>query len=642
MPTPINFPPEEVIKPIFGKKDFELIILWMLNNNEVCSWSNLKQLVKPSTLSIYLKNLQEKELIVKKEFNQYIISSKGKDRFYDISRAKKTKRKLNFPPDVILWKRNYDHWILWMVYNNSFCKWADFLNQPLSINNSSLSKNMNILIENNFVKKENKEYRITQLGKSEYSNMLRDYDLDRQSILEEESKRIQDITKKTLKFFKKFRITEEETKFRFLNNLLRLSYERVKSNLDSEEDFHKILLFLSINHPTQYPNSISTEKFALKYKMELVTLEYYLHQIVEKQIYPTKFFKLNADSAGNYYLQTNEKLEQILNAIVEEHITRFTYLNKLYEEEKDKTYSPSLESAINAILKEACGNLFKEGICGALRRFLPDYIDYLAYKVEKEKKLFDAYDKLKGLIWHEILVYSSEKKIAQKYENYEESIQEINEAISSNPDDFDLYLSKQSVLIYFNKYDEILSFLDEIIKRFPNEHKNVEIKRAYILKEQRNIETGLEIINNLIVNYPDDKDLLVYKAYWLQYLAKKEEAIETIQELIEENPNNGMYHDTYGEMLMSFQDYATAKNEFLTSIDISSDDWYIFQTYIKLGICDKELGHLELALDNLNRGKKLMETSKSEEETKQKWLQIANLFLAEIELLRQSKGSYSK
>jgi len=222
MPVPINFPPEEVIRPIFGKKDFELIILWMLNNNELCTWSNLKKLVKPSTLSIYLKNLQKKELIVKKEFNQYSITSKGKDRFYELSQTKKTKRKLNFPPDVILWKRNYDHWILWMVYNNSFCKWADFLNEPLSINNSSLSKNMNLLIEDGFVKKENKEYRITQLGKSEYSNMLRDYDLDRQSILEEESKRIKDLAKKTLKFFKKFQIAEEEIRFLFLNNLLRL------------------------------------------------------------------------------------------------------------------------------------------------------------------------------------------------------------------------------------------------------------------------------------------------------------------------------------------------------------------------------------------------------------------------------------
>ncbi|MCK4383560.1 MAG: hypothetical protein KAW66_09730, partial [Candidatus Lokiarchaeota archaeon] len=508
MPTPINFPPEEVIRPIFGRTDFELIILWMLNNNEVCTWSNLKELVKPSTLSIYLKKLQKSELIVKWEFNQYIISSKGKDRFYELSQAKKTKRKLNFPPDVILWKRNYDHWILWMVYNNNFCKWADFLNEPLSINNSSLSKNMNLLIDKKFVKKEKKMYRITQLGKSEYSNMLRDYDLDRQSILEEESKRIKEITKKTLKFFKKFRITEEEIRFRFLNNLLRLPYEKIKSNLESEEDFHKILLYLSINHPTRYPNSISTEKFALKHGIELVTLEYYFLQIVEKNIYPTKFFKLKANSAEIYYLQTNEKLEQILNAIVEEHITKFTYLNKLYEEEKDKSYSTSLESTIIAILKEICGNLFREGLRDALRKFLPDYINYLAYKVEKEKKLFDAYDKLKGLIWHEVQTYSSEKKIALKYDNYEESIKEINIAINSNPNDYDLYLSKESVLIYFNKYNDLLSFLDEILEIFPNEHKNIEIKRAYILKEKRNLEEGLKIINNLLDNYPDDKDLL--------------------------------------------------------------------------------------------------------------------------------------
>lgn len=633
MPSPINFPPEEVIKPIFGKKDFELIILWMLNNNEVCTWANLKELVKPSTLSIYLKNLQKSDLIIKREFNQYSIRPKGKDRFYELSQAKKTKRKLSFPPDVILWKRNYDHWILWMVYNNSFCKWADFLNEPLSINNSSLSKNMNQLIDDGFVKKENKEYRITQLGKSEYSNMLREYDLDRQSILEEESKRIKEITKKTLKFFKTNKITEEEVRFRFINNLLRFPYERIKSRLDSEEDFHKILLYFSLNHPTLYPNAISTKKFAQKYNIELVTLEYSILQIVDKNIYPTKFFRLNADSSEIYYIQTNEKLEQILNAIVEEHITKFTYLNKLYEEEKKTRYSTSLESAINAILKEICGNLFKEGLRDALRKFLPNYIDYLAYKVEKEKKLYDAYDKLKGLIWHEIQTYSSEEKIAHKYDNYEESLKVINKAIKNNPNDYDLYLSKETVLIYFNKYDELLDFLDEILELYPDEHKNIEIKKAYILKEKRNLEEGLNIINNLLDGYPDDKDLLVYKAYWLQYLTRKDEALDIVENLIEEDPENGMFHDTYGEMLMSFQDYENAKNEFLKSIEISSNDWYAFQTYIKLGICDKELGNLEQAIENLKRGKKFIAKSRSDEETKQKWRQIADLFLAEIELL---------
>jgi tetratricopeptide (TPR) repeat protein len=292
-----------------------------------------------------------------------------------------------------------------------------------------------------------------------------------------------------------------------------------------------------------------------------------------------------------------------------------------------------LETAIETILKEVCGNLFKEGLREALKIFLPDYIDYLAYKVEREKKLYDAYDKLKGLIWHEIQTLSSEKKIALKYDNYEESIREVNESIKLDPEDYDTYLSKESVLIYFNKYDELLKFLDEILELFPNEHKNIEIKRAYILKEKRNIEAGLRIINDLLDGYPDDKDLLVYKAYWLQYLARRDEAIEIIQKLIEDDPDNGMYHDTYGEMLMSFQDYGSAKIQFLKSIEMSSNDWYVFQTFIKLGICDKELGNLEEALENIQKGKKFIDKSRSDEETKQKWLQIANLFLAEIEFL---------
>jgi len=434
MSSPINYPPKKVIEPIFGKINFELVILWMLNNNEVCTWSNLKELIKPSTLSIYLKKLLLKKLIEKKEFNQYTILTKGQDRYYELSQATRQKRKLNYPPKAILWKRNYDHWILWMVYNNTFCKWADFLNEPLSINNSSLSKNMNVLIEEEFIKKENKEYRITQLGKSQYSVMLRDYDLDRQSILEEESKRIKEDTKKTLKFFKKYRIIEDETRFRFLNNLLRLPYEKIKQSLENEEDYFKILIF------------------------------------------PIKFFKLEGKNDEVYFFQANEKLERMLNAVVEEHITKFTYLNKLYEEEKDKTYSITLESTIDAILDEVCVSLFQEGQCSSLKKLLPRYIAYLAYKVEKEKKLFDTYDKLKGLIWHEVQAYSSNKYLVQEFTNYKENIKKVTKAISLNPDQFDTYVAKERVLIYFNKYDELLAFLDEMLEKFPDEEKDIKIK----------------------------------------------------------------------------------------------------------------------------------------------------------------------
>jgi len=633
MSSPINYPPKEVIEPIFGKINFELVILWMLNNNEVCTWSNLKDMIKPSTLSIYLKKSLITELIKKEEFNQYTITTKGRDRFYELSQATKQKRKLNYPPKTILWKRNYDHWILWMLYNNNFCKWADFLNEPLSINNSSLSKNMNSLIEGNFVKKENKEYRITQLGKAKYSVILRDYDLDRQSILEEESNRIKEVTKKTLKFFKKYRIIEDETRFRFLNNLLRLPHEIIKQSVESEEDFFKILLYLSLNHPTQYPIFISTEKFAKKYGLELVVLEFHVLQIVEKKIYPIKFFKLEGEIDEIYYFQANEKLERMLNAVVEEHITKFTYLNKLYEENKDKTYSTTLESTIDTILDEVCGPLFHEGLRHSLKKLLPSYISYLAYKVEKEKKLIDTYDKLKGLIWHEVQTYSSRKLIVQDFNNYEESIKQINAAISKKPDQFELYVSKERVLIYFNKYDELLDFLDEMLEIFPEEEKDIQIKVAYIHKEKRNLDYGLEIITKLLEKYPEDRDLLTYKAYWLQYLNRKEEAVEIIQNLIEQDPDNSIYHDTYGEMLMSFQDYESAKNEFLKAVEISSDEWYTFQTHIKLGICYKELGKFELAVEKLESGIKYAKKSISDLETTQNWLTIANLFKAEIEEL---------
>ncbi len=630
MPSPINYPPKEVIKPIFGKINFEFVILWMLNNNEACTWANLKDLVKPSTLSIYLKRLLEAELIDKKKFNQYTITTKGQDRFYELSQATRQKRKLNYPPKTILWKRNYDHWILWMVYNNNYCKWADFLNEPLSINNSSLSKNMNSLIEGNFVKKENKEYRITQLGKAQYSNMLRDYDLDRQSILEEESNRIKEVTKNTLNFFKRNRISDDETRFRFLNNLLRLPHEILKQSVKSEDDFFKILLFLSLNHPTQYPTYISTEKFANKYDLELVVLEFHVLQIVEKKVYPIKFFKLEGKSDEIYYFQANEKLERTLNAVVEEHITKFTYLNKLYEEDKDKFYSTTLESTIDAILEEVSGSLFHEGLRNSLERMLPSYITYLAYKVEKEKKLFDSYDKLKGLIWHEVQTYSSKKFIIQEFTNYDENIKKVNKALSLNPDEFDLYVAKERVLIYFNKYDELLALLDEMLQRFPDEEKDIKIKEAYILKEKRNIEEGLKIINELLEKYSEDTELLTYKAYWLQYLNRKEDAVAIIQNLIEIDPDNSIYHDTYGEMLMSFQDYESAKNEFLKAIEISSEEWYTFQTHIKLGICYKELGKFKLANERLESGILYAKESKSDLVTKQNWLTIANLFKAEI------------
>jgi tetratricopeptide (TPR) repeat protein len=639
-----NYPPEEVIKPIFGKPNYEFIILWILNNNEVCTWANLKEKITHSTLSNYLTRLKDKGYIEKRVYNQYKITAKGKDRFYELSEAKQDKRKLSFPPDAILRRRNYHHWILWMVSNNNYCKWSDFSEPPLSINQSSLSKNLNSLIDKEFVRKEDKEYRITRLGKTEYSIMLRLYDLDRQSILEEESKRLIEITKNTSHFLNTYKIEDNDVKFRFLSNKLNLPYEKVESTLDSEESYDKVLLYLSINHPDRFPEYISPEAFSKKYDLNLVKLNFVILRIVEENIFPVKFFKLDLENEKTYYFQAHERLERMLDVIVEDHITKFTYLNSL--EEIEEIFNPlTIESTVNMIIEEIIDTLFVPDFKPALRTFLPEYINWLAYKLEKERKLLDTFDKLEGLIWREIqnLNFTNEKvehdmEVESNFyidpaKSFEETIEEINKSIDQNPKKLDLYYIKSKKLMYFDKYSEALVLLDGMLKDFPKNEKDLKMKKASILKKMRDLKGGLDIIDELTKKYPRDNELLNYKAFWYQYLNKKEEALKIVKELIEREPNNGVFHDSFGEILMAFNDYEIAIDKFKKALELDPNSWYGYQTYIKLGICYRELEDYDSALEYLRKGKELIDKSPSDNDTKQMWHSYAEPFIEEIKAL---------
>ncbi|MFX1596603.1 MAG: tetratricopeptide repeat protein, partial [Promethearchaeota archaeon] len=324
-------------------------------------------------------------------------------------------------------------------------------------------------------------------------------------------------------------------------------------------------------------------------------------------------------------------------AIVEDHITRFSYLNNLYEETPGEISPLTMESTVIAILDEICGPLFDNGLRESLKKFLPDYINYLAYKIEKERKLLDKYDKLEGLIWQEVqtkLFELIEVNYPTETEEMNNALREIDKAIKLNPKEPDLYYSKCKILTDIGEYKKVLSILDKMLKEFPKEEKNIKIKKAYVLKEMKNPESGLEIIEALIEKYPKDNDLLNYNALWLQYLNHKEKSIETIQNLIENEPNNATYHDTYGEILMYFTDYENAIDKFQKSIELSSNDWYIYQTYIKLGICYKELENYDQAIEYFQSGIKSTEELTGDQEIKSKWIKIANLFLAEIEQIR--------
>lgn len=627
-----NYPPQEVIEhSLVGKKNYDQIILWMLYNNDKCEWAVFLHYplnIPMSTLSRHLNNLQREGFVNKISKGCYVITPEGRRRFHNLSTAKKKKIKLSYPPDIILKKRNYNDWILWMVYNNTFCKWVDFLNEPLSINQSSLSKAMNQLIEREMITKDKvkKEYRISKGGKSEYSRMLQNYDLDRQTILEEESKRIDDNTKITIEFFKKHKIENQGIQFRFLNNLLKLDYSKVKETLKDENDFYKILLYLSINHPDHYPEFISLHDFSRKYGIKENALSYWIDQIIENEYFPQKYFKIIVSSENDYYFQENEKLEVMMRAITEDHIIKITYLDRLFSRPSD------IKTTVNGILDEICTTLFDNSLREALEEFLPEYIRYLAYKIESEIELKETYDKLEGIIWQEMSNIFQVKTTESLDEQYAEELKQLEEEILIESENIALYYSKIKLLAYFGKIDDVIELLDNLLKNFPERERELKLKKASVLKRIKQPKLGLEIINELIAKSPKDSDLLIYKAYWLQYLNKKEESLKIIQKLVNQHPDNGMYHDTYGEILMYFENYEEAVSQFQQALTLSKTAWFIPQTYIKLGICNKELGNPELAEKNLNKGKEFTKKSSIEEDIKQKWFKIADLFLAQNEL----------
>jgi len=494
-----------------------------------------------------------------------------------------------------------------------------------------LSKNLGLLSEKGLIIKEDGKYIITRAGKSEYSRMLQNYDLDRQTILEEEGKRIEEFTKKAIKFFENCNIKDENIHFRFLNNILRLDYEEVKPILKDEENFYKILLFLSINHPNNYPNYISSEDFSKTYQIKKTTLDFFIEEISEGKIYPIRFFKLRKPPEERYFFQSDGTLEKMLRVITENEITKASYLNRLYSESTTSMPTIDMKSIIKNIAEKSCESLFNKDLSLSLTELLPEYIKFLAYKIEAKRELKATYDKLEGIIWQNITDVFQSQTNEDLRTQYEEQIKEIDKKIERNPENLNLYYLKIRILIYFNQYSEAIILLDSLLEIFPKDEKDIQILKAAVLKRAQEIEAGLKIINNLIQKFPDDNDLLCYKAYWMQYLDDKEESVKIIQNLIKNEPENGLYQDTYGEILMYFEDYEEAAKKFLKAIMIDEEGWYIYQTYIKLGICYKALEKHDLALKNFKRGRELAKKSTSDPEMKNKWLIILDLFLAEID-----------
>jgi len=422
IPNKIKFPPKELVSPYGAeKKDFEYIILWMLDNNEECNWSTF--LEKPlefslATLSKYMNLLKRKGFIRKVSKGVYKITLKGKKRFFDLKYKDSYGTELKYPPDLIYNKHNYSHIILWMLYNNHSCKWNDFIEKPLSINSHSLSKNINRLIKEEFVEINESQYKLTELGEREYSKILKIYNLDYQSILEEEIRKVEEIKEDLEDFFNKWNISDKQIRIIFLDLLNRLDYAKVKETISSEDDFHKTLLFLSLNNLTRYPDYISADNFSKTYEISQTALEFFLQKFIETNEFMIKLFVFSIDNQQKYYFRVGEKIEKTIKLIIEENIKNYSFLNlmgiKASSEERKQHSINIYKNMINDISTTIFNNALKLQLID----FLSNYILFLFENLKRNIPK-NINDKFKILIFQDILNLNENEIVKIRRELYQ-------------------------------------------------------------------------------------------------------------------------------------------------------------------------------------------------------------------------------
>jgi len=151
-------------------------------------------------------------------------------------------------------------------------------------------------------------------------------------------------------------------------------------------------------------------------------------------------------------------------------------------------------------------------------------------------------------------------------------------------------------------------------------------------------EDDIESDQYEIESFEDDQeylDDLNAEAYRLANDNNKDESIAILDKLVELAPNKGDYYDSYGEILMIFNEYQKALQKLEKAIELAPNGNFLHETYIKIGNCYKELNNYDQALENIEIGKKLAEEHLNEE-----WIELADKYFKEIK--QEDDGLFQK
>ena len=255
---------------------------------------------------------------------------------------------------------------------------------------------------------------------------------------------------------------------------------------------------------------------------------------------------------------------------------------------------------------------------------------------ERTDQVLDDIDKaisLEPIDSNKSKYYHFKSSVLKQLKKYDDALEAIELAIEFDPKDINLRFMKYHILYSYEKIDEAIEIVKQDIGEFPEKEMKLLTHIAYLYKKKDNLDEGIKLINELRFKYPENHETLNNKIYWHLYRGEKEEALKAGKQLIELNPEDGNFHDSYAEALVEFGEYEEALKATDKALELEPLGRFTYNTYLQRAKCYKETGKYDLAKESLEKGIRSTQTCFCGIEMRKEWKVKKEELLAEIEEL---------
>ncbi|TFG19797.1 MAG: hypothetical protein EU533_06530, partial [Promethearchaeota archaeon] len=242
--------------------------------------------------------------------------------------------------------------------------------------------------------------------------------------------------------------------------------------------------------------------------------------------------------------------------------------------------------------------------------FEPDYLDENEFNDLIDKAITAAPNKA---IKSRLLSFKA--SVYNEMGDVNESLNQIENAIILTPEDFGLYHQKVYILFSSKRLVEAFDLIDYIVEQFEDGKFMMMQTKSVIYYKDKDFESALKVSDEMLKMFPIEKSKTDYasmlnnRALFFAEIGRKEEAIETAKEMIDVDKENGNLRDSFGEILLIMEDYDDAIEQFGEAIKLAkpSNNWYVDQSYIKMGLCYMKMGIYDKAKESFETGRALLE-----------------------------------